>query len=146
MNGQVLYSDPYSDWIYHTRTPRHLPLVQGYNGFNDPAWMWEEPFYGTGRHPPHRQIGSPRIAHQLLQLRVQEEASMMKSQSTLQPSMWPTAPVPMMPASVVPVSAKLRRPRKILTDRDCKDIYLYHIQNTTVKQADIAGMPTTLKA
>jgi hypothetical protein len=119
--------------------PQHQSPVQDYNGFNNYAPLPMEPIYTTGMHPP-------RTTHPQLQpLIMPQWPSMLTSQSTYVPSIFPSASVPITPASATPVSATSTRshtsstPRKTLTDADRRRMCLYHEEHPTVKQTEIGG-------
>jgi hypothetical protein len=127
--------------------PHHQSPVQDYNGFNGYTPLPMEPMYGNGMHPPHHPHPTTRTTHAQLQpLIMPQWPSMLTSQSTYQPSIFPSAPVPITPASATPVSASSTHsrtsstPRKTLTDQDRRRMCQYHEENPTVKQTEIGGM------
>ncbi|KAI8941113.1 hypothetical protein NX059_002351 [Plenodomus lindquistii] len=130
---------------YHPH--HHQSSVQDYNGFNGYAPLAMEPMYGTSMHPPHP---TTRTTHSQLQPLIMPQMpqwpSMLTSQSTYQPSLFPSAPVPITPASATPVSASSTHsrtsstPRKTLTDSDRRRMCQYHEENPTVKQTEIGAM------
>lgn len=126
--------------------PHHHSPVQAYNGFNGYVPLSMEPIYGTNMHPPHPSHPTPRATHPHLQpLIMPQWPSMLTSQSTYQPPLFPSAPGPITPASATPVSTTSTHsrtsstPRKTLTDSDRRRMCLYHEENPTVKQTEIGG-------
>ncbi|CBY00671.1 hypothetical protein LEMA_P018010.1 [Plenodomus lingam JN3] len=122
-----------------------------YHGFHGYAPLPMEPIYGTSMHPPHHPSHpTPRTTHPQLQPLIMPQMpqwpSMLTSQSTYQPSLFPSAPVPITPASATPVSASSTHsrtsstPRKTLTDSDRRRMCQYHEENPTVKQTEIGAM------
>jgi hypothetical protein len=93
MDHQEPYDDHHGGWHDNAGyNPHHHSPVQDYNGFNGYAPMPMEPLYGTGMHPPHHQHPAPRTTHQQLQpLIMPQWPSMMTSQSTYQPPLFPSA-------------------------------------------------------
>ncbi|KAF2199265.1 CenpB-DNA-bind-domain-containing protein [Delitschia confertaspora ATCC 74209] len=141
------FHDSNSGWVdntgYHPHPQQHQSPVQEYNGFNY-APLPMEPLYTAGMHPP-------RTTHQQLQpLIMPQWPSMLTSQSTYVPPIFPAAPVPITPAAATPVSAvsavsttstrSTSTPRKTLTDADRRRMCLYHEEHPTVKQTEIGAM------
>ena len=138
------YHDPTGQWtdggnVYHSQ--HHSP-VHEYNGFAyNPMPM--EPMYAAGSMPP------PRTTHQALQpLIMPQWPSMLTSQSTYVPPLFPSAPLPAPPVSA-PLSAPATTgrhtsstPRKTLTDADRRRMCLYAEEHPTVKQTEIGGKST----
>ena len=154
MDHEHHHQEPFEDhtgWHENGQYPHHSSPVQDFNGFHAYTPMPMEPIYGNGMHPPHPQHPPPRSTHQQLQpLIMPQWPSMLTSQSTYQPSIFPSAPVPITPASATPVSATSTHsrtsstPRKTLTDQDRRRMCQYHEDNPTVKQTEIGGMPAYL--
>jgi hypothetical protein len=126
--------------------PHHQSPVQEYNGFHGYPPLQMEPMYGNSMHPPHHPHPPPRTTHAQLQpLIMPQWPSMLTSQSTYQPPIFPSAPIPITPASATPVSASSTHsrtsstPRKTLTDSDRRRMCQYHEDNPTVKQTEIGG-------
>ena len=142
------FDDHSAAWHDNTGyNPHHQSPVQDYNGFGSYPGLPMEPMYGTGMHPPHHPHPTPRTTHPQLQpLIMPQWPSMLTSQSTYQPPIFPSAPVPITPASATPVSATSTHsrtsstPRKTLTDSDRRRMCQYHEENPTVKQTEIGGM------
>ena len=147
------FEDHHSGWADSGGYDSHhqSPPVQDYNGFSNYAPLPMEPMYGTSMHPPpHHTHPTPRTTHPQLQPLIMPQMpqwpSMLTSQSTYQPSLFPSAPVPITPASATPVSATSTHsrtsstPRKTLTDSDRRRMCQYHEENPTVKQTEIGGM------
>jgi hypothetical protein len=122
----------------------HQSPVHDFNGFNSYAPLPMEPMYNTTMHPPHHP---PRTTHPQLQpLIMPQWPSMLTSQSSYVPPIFPSAPVPNTPASATPVSATSTHsgrtsstPRKTLTDQDRRRMCQYHEDHPTVKQTEIGG-------
>ncbi|KAF1925550.1 CenpB-DNA-bind-domain-containing protein [Didymella exigua CBS 183.55] len=150
MDHEHHHQEPFDDhtgWHENGQYPHHSSPVQDFNGFHAYTPMPMEPIYGNGMHPPHPQHPAPRSMHQQLQpLIMPQWPSMLTSQSTYQPSIFPSAPVPITPASATPVSATSTHsrtsstPRKTLTDHDRRRMCQYHEDNPTVKQTEIGAM------
>ncbi|KAF2125770.1 CenpB-DNA-bind-domain-containing protein [Dothidotthia symphoricarpi CBS 119687] len=143
------HQEPFEDGWHENGgyNPHHHSPVQDYNGFSSYAPLSMEPIYGTSMHPPHPSHPTPRTTHPHLQpLIMPQWPSMLTSQSTYQPTLFPSAPVPITPASATPVSATSTHsrasstPRKTLTDSDRRRMCLYHEENPTVKQTEIGAM------
>lgn len=127
----------------------HQSAVQEYNGFNNYAPLPMEPIYASSMHPPQHPHPSPRPAHPQLQPLIMPQMpqwpSMLTSQSTYQPPLFPSAPIPITPATATPVSAgstqtRTSTPRKTLTDTDRRRMCQYHEENPTVKQTEIGAL------
>ncbi|KAF2738711.1 CenpB-DNA-bind-domain-containing protein [Polyplosphaeria fusca] len=126
----------------YNHSQHHSP-VQDYNAYHNYAPLPMEPLYTTGMQPP-------RTTHPQLQpLIMPQWPSMLTSQSTYVPPIFPSAPVPITPASATPVSAISNNsthsrtsstPRKTLTDADRRRMCLYHEEHPTVKQTEIGAM------
>jgi len=139
--------EDHTGWHENGQYQHHSSPVQDFNGFHAYTPMPMEPIYGNGMHPPHPTHPPPRSTHQQLQpLIMPQWPSMLTSQSTYQPSIFPSAPVPITPASATPVSATSTHsrtsstPRKTLTDQDRRRMCQYHEDNPTVKQTEIGAM------
>lgn len=114
----------------------HASPMHEYNGFAFAA-LPIEPLYAG--------LPSSRTAHQQLQpLIMPQWPSMLTSQSTYVPPMYPAASIPVGPIST-PISAPpagtrpASTPRKTLTDSDRRRMCLYHEEHPTVKQTEIGG-------
>jgi hypothetical protein len=139
MKQETGYHDSTGQWVDNSHTystPHHQSPAQEYNGFTfNPMPM--EPMYNAPMHPP-------RTSHQQLQpLIMPQWPSMLTTQSTYVPPIFPSAPVPMQPTTT-PVSATSTRstsstPRKTLTDADRRRMCLYAEEHPTVKQTEIGG-------
>lgn len=145
--------EDHTAWHDSAQYPHHSSPVQDFNGFHAFTPMPMEPMYGNGMHPPHPSHPPPRSTHQQLQpLIMPQWPSMLTSQSTYQPSIFPSAPVPITPASATPVSATSTHsrtsstPRKTLTDQDRRRMCQYHEDNPTVKQTEIGGTRQIISA
>lgn len=146
------YHDSNGGWVDNSNAyngSQHQSPVQEYNGFAF-APLPMEPIYTTPMNPP-------RTTHQQLQpLIMPQWPSMLTSQSTYVPPIFPSAPVPVAPAPAppappasTPVSAasatssstrsQSSTPRKTLTDADRRRMCLYHEEHPTVKQTEIGG-------
>ncbi|KAF2102151.1 CenpB-DNA-bind-domain-containing protein [Rhizodiscina lignyota] len=140
------YHDSNGQWyenqhnVYHT--PQHQSPAYEHSGFSFTPMPMEP--YGHGGMPP------PRTTHQQLQplvtMTMPQWPSMLTSQSTYVPPMYPPAPVPMAPITT-PVSAtstgsarQTPTPRKTLTDLDRRRMCLYAEEHPNVKQTEIGAM------
>ncbi len=144
------FDDQASGWHENSGfNTHHQSPVQDYGGFSSYAPLPMEPLYGNAMHPPHQPHTTPRTQHPQLQPLIMPQMpqwpSMLTSQSTYQPPLFPSAGVPITPASATPVSASSTNsrtsstPRKTLTDSDRRRMCQYHEDNPTVKQTEIGG-------
>ncbi|KAJ4304794.1 hypothetical protein N0V90_000322 [Kalmusia sp. IMI 367209] len=141
---QDSYEDHATNWTHGgPYDHQHQSPVQDFNGFNyNPIPM--EPMYTAPMQPPPQH----RTAHsQLHPLIMPSWPSMLTSQSTYVPPIFPSAPVPLTPVSATPVSATSTHsgrtsstPRKTLTDADRRRMCQYHEDHPTVKQTEIGAM------
>lgn len=137
------YHDGNGEWIDSTNSYGQAQQQQSVNEY--PGYSFTrlpvEPMFSMSMHPP-------RTTHQQLQpLIMPQWPSMLTSQSTYAPQIFPSGPVPVTPISA-PSSATSARPastpRKTLTDADRRRMCLYHEENPTTKQTEIGGECTEI--
>lgn len=140
---------------YNPHQQTAAPDYGAYNNFTTIHGLPMEPMYSNAMHPPHQTHPTPRTTHPQLQPLIMPQQmpqqmpqwpSMLTSQSTYQPPLFPSsAPVPITPASATPVSATSTHsrtsstPRKTLTDSDRRRMCQYHEDHPTTKQTEIGG-------
>lgn len=135
------YPESKGQWVdSNTFNPSHHPSpMHEYNGFAFTPLPMESLYSG---------LPSSRTAHQQLQpLIMPQWPSMLTSQSTYVPPVYPPASIPVGSVST-PISASststrpASTPRKTLTDSDRRRMCLYHEEHPTVKQTEIGGKLT----
>ena len=139
------YEDHTATWPYDAH--HHQSPVQDFNQFAyGPIPM--EPIYSNAMQPPPQHRTAHSQLHPLIMPQVSQWPSMLTSQSTYVPPIFPSAPVPITPVSATPVSATSTHsgrtsstPRKTLTDADRRRMCQYHEDHPTVKQTEIGGTP-----
>ncbi|KAJ4361078.1 uncharacterized protein N0V89_001647 [Didymosphaeria variabile] len=146
---QDSYEDHNASWAHATHyDPQHQSPVQDFNHFSyGPIPM--EPIYTNAMQPPPQHRTAHSQLHPLIMPQVSQWPSMLTSQSTYVPPIFPSAPVPITPVSATPVSATSTHsgrtsstPRKTLTDADRRRMCQYHEDHPTVKQTEIGGEPS----
>ncbi|KAL5427073.1 hypothetical protein PMIN04_001584 [Paraphaeosphaeria minitans] len=144
---QDSYEDQHAAWAHASHfDPHHQTSVQDFNHFSyGPIPM--EPMYTNAMQPPPQHRTAHSQLHPLIMPQVTQWPSMMTSQSTYVPPIFPSAPVPITPVSATPVSATSTHsgrtsstPRKTLTDADRRRMCQYHEDHPTVKQTEIGAM------
>lgn len=142
---QQSYDDHNANW-HDTGAYNHQQHQSPVQDFNN-GLSYNHNYSGLPMEPLYpTQMQPPRTTHPQLQpLIMPQWPSMLTSQSTYVPPIFPSAPVPITPASATPVSATSTHsrtsstPRKTLTDQDRRRMCLYHEEHPTVKQTEIGG-------